>query len=315
MGAAPVGNDNHQLYYELQENQVVLIIHSEKQLFSEFWEKLEASAELDEVKKKQVNQTWEYIRKILYELGPVDNDTKNEKAYHELLELNVKLTAALEPLFKKDDNFGTLLSSYGLEGKVGKYGSLPKPTGDLLELDHQPQASILTYSASYTSLFSKNSPMAKRAKNRAQDGYAIMLHHIRHAKGRTGGGYGSGTSKDFRDKVRDEIKLIDKDKRIPADQREQAKRNAIVEKIKEALLLDVDQINTMMEPSNVNDKAIWGDILGGWKSKSGGWKYDGLKGSGNTKQAKLKLINKIRKQILRGEQLIKNQPLDELKKP
>ena len=81
---------------------------------------------------------------------------------------------------------------------------MPKPKGDDLTADHQPQAAIykLLTDAGRFPYFATNKEVKKRASGTHANGaYAINLHDIRHKAGRTYGPKGTKTKKAFLDQV------------------------------------------------------------------------------------------------------------------
>src|SRR6185436_9742165 len=72
-------------------------------------------------------------------------DTANQKA---LLEVNTSISEELSKLVGKKD-LGKVLEKYLLEGQVGTYATIPKPVGDQLTPDHQPQASVIQGAAKF----------------------------------------------------------------------------------------------------------------------------------------------------------------------
>jgi hypothetical protein len=138
-----------------------------------------------------------------------------EKEQRKLLELNVAVSAALGALIGGDRAIGKSTEKYLLEGQTGTYASMPKPVGDKLTPDHQPQAAILEAAAEF-SYFKKSGEMVRRAASRAARGFAINLHVSRHVEGRTFGSKGKKTKEEFVELVREDVKGL-------ADPREQRK--------------------------------------------------------------------------------------------
>lgn len=192
---------------------------------------------------------------------------------------------------------------YALEGVVGTYTTMPKPTGDNFTADHQPQAAILqeaaamrvtpagilylrgaSMPASSRLLFPAGSAMQLRADNRAANGYAINLLQERHMAGRTYGGKGTAKKNEFRDRVQNQVTQTMSD---------QTKRDKVVDLIIEDKNADVTAIMTDVL-GKVNDTSVtfWNDL-----------KPDPT------------LLNTVKNRIQTGEQAIRNQPMSELKNP
>lgn len=98
----------------------------------------------------------------------------------------------LGQLVGSDRNVGKNKEKYLLEGQVGTYAGMPKPVGDQLTPDHQPQASIILATADFFRRYLKikGGPLADRAAQRAAQGYAINLHFKCNVKGATYGSKG-----------------------------------------------------------------------------------------------------------------------------
>lgn len=190
---------------------------------------------------------------------------------------------------------------YALEGVVGTYATMPKPSGDRLTADHQPQAAILeeaaammvtpagvlymrgsSIPASAVPLFPAGSPLQDRADNRADNGYAINLFHDRHVAGRTYGSNGNATKQQFIAAVRSQVTQT---------MTPQQKRDKVVDLITADKNADVREILNNVVAKN-NTDPIWDDL------------------ASNTT-----LLDTVRNRIRTGENAIQNQPMNELKRP
>ena len=108
----------------------------------------------------------------------------------ELLALNTKISEQLSKLVGRKD-LGKAEQKYLLEGQIGTYATIPKPVGDQLTADHQPQASVIQAAGDFFEWMNiDGGKLAERAKNRAHQGYAINLHFRRHVAGATYGSKG-----------------------------------------------------------------------------------------------------------------------------
>lgn len=193
------------------------------------------------------------------------------------------------------------MAFYSLEGVVGTFASIPKPGGDNLTADHQPQAAIYEEVAKMKVLdatgelllggdkrkpshilFPANSPLQNRAASRANNGYAINLYKKRHKAGRTYKGKGGKTKRDFlRDaKAQATNSMDDKQKRVVI-------ANLIIRDKTE----DVREILNNVVAKNIGDD-IWKDI-----------------------SSDPVLFDKVRNRIRNGENAIQNQPMSDLKNP
>jgi hypothetical protein len=200
-----------------------------------------------------------------------------------LLKRNVKVSDALRKLVGGDDSIGKeVREKYLLEGLTGTYASMPKPKGDQLTADHQPQAAIIQAAADLD-YFKSSGEMQERADSRAAQGYAINLHYKRHVAGRTFGSKGKGTKQDFIDLVKDRVKNLSTPK---------AQRKAAVGVLREHLQADADKIT--------------GEVC------SGDAHFDDIKALGLGKDPEEKLVGEIKDRIKAGEKEVVKQPLDSL---
>jgi hypothetical protein len=205
-----------------------------------------------------------------------------DSALQELLKRNVKVADALRLLVGRDESISkNFEEKYLLEGVTGTYASMPKPKGDQLTADHQPQAAILQAAAALD-YFKASGEMQERAASRAAEGYAINLHHKRHVPGRTFGSKGKATKSDFIDLVKDRVKGLATPK---------AQRKAAIDVVKEHLKEDAEAIKSV----------VTGDAH-----------FEDVKALGLDPDSEKKLIGEIRGRIDRGEDEIVNQPLDPL---
>jgi hypothetical protein len=184
-------------------------------------------------------------------------------------------------LLEGDRDIGERIAIYQLEGLTGTYDSMPAPFEDIMTPDHQPQASILVWSAEQW-YFDDAANMQERGAPGAPHGYAINLYHTRHVAGRT---YGR-SKQEFVDTVEHEID--DSDDIIDM-------RNKVIELLEEELEADVRAMNVVA--NRPNSHPIWDDIH----------ELD------VSRDEKGRLINMIRQNILRGEQQLANQDLESLK--
>jgi hypothetical protein len=205
-----------------------------------------------------------------------------ESALQELLKRNVRVSDALRKLVGADDTIGKEVEEkYLLEGVTGTYASMPKPKGDQLTADHQPQAAILE-AAAKLDYFKSSGEMQERAASRAADGFAINLHHTRHVAGRTFGSKGKKTKQDFIDLVKDRVKDLVTPK---------AQRKAAIDVIRENLKADAKKMDEICKGD-----AHFGDI----------------KALGLDAEPEKKLIGDIQRRIKDGEEQMLAQPLDPL---
>jgi hypothetical protein len=202
----------------------------------------------------------------------------------ELLAKSLKISEMLGELVGRDKGAAEKQKKYLLEGQVGTYAGMPKPVGDQLTPDHQPQASVIQAAAEFFRKYLKikGGPLADRAATRAAQGYAINLHFKRHVKGATYGSKGE-TREGFYNK------LVAKAGNKSEDDAKAMVTQILHEKLKE----DVTAMKGVVKKP-VTDEAVWGD----------------LKDVEDDNKEREKLKEKIAKQVDQGENQIAVQPLD-----
>lgn len=239
---------------------------------------------------KAVESAIKVSQGIIDEIAKLKRDTSKDpsakelEALERLLNANVKLSQALSDLVGRDSSIAANIhEKYMLEGVTGTYESIPKPKGDQLTADHQPQAAVLEACATFD-YFDPSGNLHERAAKRAAKGFAINLHLKRHVAGRTFGGKGKGTKEAF-------LKLAAKVK--AKKKKEQPK--AVVDLIRAELKADYVK---MMEV--VEDKKNYTDIT------------EDKAASKLTDPEKDKLIEGIRSRIKAGQREVLAQDLDSL---
>jgi hypothetical protein len=175
---------------------------------------------------------------------------------------------------------------YALEGLVGTYGSMPKQSGDRLTPDHQPQAALVKYAADVQYV----DPVTNTRKllfaglylrtiigGHATGAVAINLHENRHKAGLT-----------FGQSVPSSV-LSDVDAAAAAPGSLDKKRKAVIGHVRDRLGKEVNSMLAVAtEPKNFPDVVEFAH---------------------GEKKAK-PLIEKIKTQILEGEERVRNQDLD-----
>jgi hypothetical protein len=280
---------SHSVYFQKSGNSAVVMVASDPKNIEAFLRFYESEYSIAKTSPKgvQIAAIRAFVKNNIMAkvtaLAKASTEAKKTEIQQKLLKENVTLSEMLQTLLAGDRKVGKIIDSYRLEGLAGTYGSMPKPPGDELTADHQPQDAIFEEAAKM-SFFGQVSKMAKRAAGRARDGYAINLYSKRHIAGRTFGGKSGGTLEEFRKLATSAIKGLATN---------QEKRDAVVEKaIKPALKLDVDAVHDLIE-KDVN----FADI-------------DALEVE---KTEKTELKRTIKKNIKSGEGQLKSQNLDELK--
>jgi len=211
------------------------------------------------------------------------DDVPEPAKQQELLAINTQISALIGKMVAGDKEIGKLKEKYLLEGQVGTYATIPKPVGDKLTPDHQPQASVILAAAEFfqESLGIEGGELATRATSRAAQGYAINLHFKRHVAGATYGSKGE-TKQGFKAKL---VASAGKLKVNPA-------KAKVVEMLRAALKKDVDQMKTVAA-ANINDEP--------WKQ---------LKEEVKDDKEAAKLKGEIADRIVKGENQVASQPFD-----
>lgn len=208
------------------------------------------------------------------------SDAETTRLQEELLRKNLAVSGAIKAIVGESPLiFKEFETKYLLEGMTGTYGSMPKPTSDGFTADHQPQAAILVASREY---FTKSGLFAAHSANRADNGWAINLHSIRHMAGRTYGSKGGNTKEQF-------LALITP---LVRDKPVAQQRSIIIGKIKSELNSDAAAMKAVAAPGSSN----WKDI----------------RDSGLAKKDQDELIKKISGRINAGEDQLLAQDLDSL---
>ena len=197
-----------------------------------------------------------------------------------------QLSNLLSQLIGSDQSLASMMARYKIEGLTGKYASVPEVVSDGLEADHQPQKSILMW-LSEQPYFQTAKNMQARAANQANQGYAINLHRNRHKEGRTWGNKGSTEKKNFTSWV---------DAMVSQEKTDAAKKVVAITFLREVVREDADVIKGVV--NRKRSDPVWDDI----------------NKSSLTDSEKDQLVEKIRKQVEHGEDIIASQDLNSLKK-
>jgi hypothetical protein len=281
--------ESHSVYYENKGGEPVLTVASSPKPIIAFLDFYENKYKVDKNEATQIRIfVTKQVNPLIQQLKQAKNKNDTKKANsieQQLLDKNVELSGKLSKLIDSNTTVGKVPEIYLLEGVTGTYGSIPKPKGDSLTADHQPQAAILEWAARQP-FFSPTSNMAKRAKGRAKEGYAINLHENRHKAGRTYGNNGKATKESFIKKAENKLRGLSTDKE---------KRKITVNLIKEDLVEDVKAMKKVA--NKPSQDAVWADINALTISVA----------------EKNKLANDIRSRIIKGEDQLLNQDIDSLK--
>ncbi|MCW9708168.1 eCIS core domain-containing protein [Fodinibius salsisoli] len=288
--------ESHSLYVEEGNNRPRLMMASTPRTVEEFLDFYESETSGSDTKRGH----WEAAKEILDEnVKPLieeldiisqqddaDEDTIRAKQ-QELLSAEVELADRLRLLLRTDEDIGGMAEKYALEGITGTYGTMPKPSGDDLTADHQPQAAIFEEAARMRWFRVEGANrMRERAANRADSAYAINLHKYRHEEGRTYGSKGSATKSNF---------LADVGNTTSEEKTPKENRVEVVNVIENHLELDVEAMKTIVSKDYSHNN--WRDIY---------------QETSLPEEEKKELIDDVKSRIENGENRLKSQNLDTL---
>jgi hypothetical protein len=224
--------------------------------------------------------------KIVEEINKVtakEADIPAKGKQQDLLLLSTQISALIGKLVAGNLDIGKLEQKYLLEGQVGTYATIPKPVGDQLTPDHQPQASVILAAADFfrESLGIEGGDLSKRAENRAAQGFAINLHFRRHVAGATYGSKGE-TRQGFLQKLVTQAGKLKKD----------AAKTKVAQMLRVELQKDVKQMKD----------------VAGRKITDDAWKQLREEVKDEKKAATLK--EQIADRIVKGENQVGSQPFD-----
>jgi hypothetical protein len=200
-----------------------------------------------------------------------------------LIDLDIQISAKLSELVGKQPLKGSV-EKYLLEGQIGTYESIPKPKGDQLTPDHQPQAAIIVAAADFLEQNTGDGgELAERAKKRAAKGRAINLHYNRHKEGRTFLGKGVGTKAGFISKLNTQAGGLTSAKKI---------KPIIADLLHEEAKADANAVRGLVKQGLTSE--AWNELV---------------KAAGSEERAKT-LKKDIAARILAGEDQIESQSFD-----
>jgi hypothetical protein len=184
---------SHSLYVDKNGHLTVASTPQGAQEFLDWYAKrknIEAS-KVEPIRKKiaEAQKKIDAISKL-----SAQDRTVPDAALRSLLETNTEIAAMIAKLIGKDETIGKLEEKYHLEGMTGTYEGTPKPVGDKLTPDHQPQASVIEAAVRFFKFRGfKSTSLVERADQRAKKGFTINVHFNRHIKGATYGSKGTKT--------------------------------------------------------------------------------------------------------------------------
>lgn len=289
--------ESHALYYQNGGANAELILASTPRPIRIFLQDYITRNSADATKADKVTQArnaQDFIRNQIiplqrqYDAAREENEKRRLEA--ELLQKFEQLSGMVRLILGRG-NLNAALDKYHLEGLSGNYGSMPKPRGDDFTADHQPQAAVLEEAAAMPVF---NEPginnLKNRAARRANNGFAINLHHLRHIKGRTYGPAGNQTKNEF-------LALVAA--RTTGITNSQQKRDVIVGLIRNELMKDVISMRIVIRN---DDPAIWADLID-------------IKTRDNLSDRDFEqLKSRVRQQVLAGEDQLMSQDMESLKR-
>jgi hypothetical protein len=202
-----------------------------------------------------------------------------------MLALQTELCGSLSKLLGTESDLAKGKERYKLEGLTGTDATVPKPTGDYLTGDHQPQAAAIKFLA--TRPYFKppfGADLRHRAAgDHADNAFIINLQDKRHKAGRTWGSKGTATKNDF------EAKVLNLES---GESKDDKRRTLACGLLKKELSSDVSEMLKVYKRPATDD--VWQDL------------DPFVSGS---KKAKSKLVGQIREQVNKGESFLAGQSM------
>lgn len=296
--------EKHRLYFKEQGAHEVPMVASEPRTLADLLAEM-GKHTLPKAKQDALKQAKALLSAIQASADAVAGKTtvgaqQREAKRQNLLAQETELTGYLKILLDGVDatQFDEV---YALEGLSGTYGSMPKPKGDKMEADHQPQQGLLKWiyantflatsgAGSNTPLFKGKGLEAAIKGKRADGGAAINLLKARHMEGRTWGSKGGSSL----DAAKGPVNTIDQDVKLKPND----KRKRLIALLRQELREDAKEIGLVVARKDDDQKA-WGDIA--------------LLGLSPKHQKPY--IEKIRSRILTGEAAMRTQDLNKYLEP
>jgi hypothetical protein len=286
------GEESHTLYFSGSGQPMIRSTPQALESFISAWAADVGSSKTDNQEKheKAARKTLGEIKKLAATIAKLEKDGKPvpEASQQDMLKLQKEMSESLKGMLGKKSDLAAARARYKLEGLTGTFATIPKPTGDDLTGDHQPQAAVIKLLAGrdYFRKYDEGKEMLHRAQGHANNGYVINLYAARHAEGRTFKSKGGKTKKDFEAAVDG----IEKKETDPAELRKKT-----VDLLKGELSEDVRVMRGVYK-DNPKDP-IWVDL-------------DPYVANDDDKKT---LVSEIRNQVNKGESIIASQPMDVLK--
>jgi hypothetical protein len=198
------------------------------------------------------------------------------------------MSESLKGMLGDEHDLAKARERYLLEGLTGTYGTIPKPKGDYLTGDHQPQAAVIKLLAErpYFKTGDPGKEMRHRAAgSHADNAYVVNLQGKRHAAGRTYGGKGTSTKNAFAAKITG-MEATESD--------DGERRKKAVAFLKTELSEDVSEMRSVYQRGAKDP--VWEDL-------------DTFVADDSDKDT---LVGEIRDRVNKGETVIANQPMSNL---
>jgi hypothetical protein len=286
------GGESHTLFFTDTGKPMIRSSPQDLGTFIAAWE-AKSGATASQARKDHLAKAKSTLGLIKSQADAIEKDEKAGKPVdsakqQKLLELQTSMSESLKGMLGGEHDLAKARERYLLEGLTGTYGTIPKPTGDYLTGDHQPQAAVIKLLADRP--YFKTGDPGKEMRNRAAGGhadnaYVVNLQGKRHAAGRTYGGKGTATKNAFEAKVTG-MEATESD----AGER----RKKAVAFLKTELSEDVSEMRTVYQ-RNAKDP-VWEDL-------------DTFVADDSDKDT---LIGEIRGRVSKGETVIANQPMNSL---
>jgi phage-related protein len=299
------GGESHTLYFQKSGGRMVPYIRSTPQALEDFVAAWEASAGKAAVTKRQpllteARTTIGEMKTLSTEIGKLEKDKKAvpDAKHQQMLALQTKLSGTLGKLLAHDDSLAAAVERYKLEGLTATFATIPKPTGDYLTGDHQPQAAAIKLLAQKAYFKDKKDKTIgekiryRAAGKHAENANVINLQDARHKAGRTWGSKGKSTRATFETAVT----AMEGTTTDPA-----ARRTKAIGLLKTELTEDVSSMRTVYKRKY--DDTVWSDL----DAFTSGKKAD-------KDEQKKELVGQIRGQVTKGLNIIGAQPMNELAK-
>ncbi len=283
------------------------MIRSTPQAISTFiaaWEK-SAGTPLPKAKAahlKNAKAKLQEMKTVSAEVDKLENAKKKvpQPKLKKLLSLQTEISIALKGMLGSSSGLAKGKERYKLEGLTGTFSTIPKPKGDYLTGDHQPQAAVIKHLAlrPYFKPPHGDDIRNRAAGSHAQNAFVINLQGQRHAAGRTYGGKGSATKATFISSLASaEEKVPSGASKASRDAIHAKNRKSAVKLLKAELSADVTSMRSVYGKAATDP--IWDDL--------------NPFTTGNVK-AKSTLVKEIQSQVKRGQSIIAAQPMSVMEK-